>query len=152
MGTAEGRGSTSDSIDFDSRSAGFSVIAEAGAVARLWRFCPKLPLHRLAPRSRAARLVRAATATMLAARLAPSVARAARPSLKQHARCLTTKDHQPYLYELYTIPNALSALRIAAAPGVGWLVWEGHHDWAVAMRGRLVAHRRRMCARRCSCR
>ena len=69
---------------------------------------------------------------MLAARLAPSVARAARQSLKQHARCLTTKVTQPYLYELYTIPNALSALRIAAAPGVGWLVWEGHHDWAVA--------------------
>ena len=37
----------------------------------------------------------------------------------------------PYLYELYTVPNALSAMRIAAAPGIGWLVWEGHHDYAV---------------------
>ena len=64
---------------------------------------------------------------MLAARLAPSVARAARQSLKQNARCLTTKDTQPYLYELYTIPNALSALRIAA---LHFLL--GAHDQASA--------------------
>ena len=33
-----------------------------------------------------------------------------------------------------TVPNALSALRIAAAPAVGALVWNGHHD-AAALAG-----------------
>ena len=40
----------------------------------------------------------------------------------------------PGLYRVATVPNALSAFRIAAAPAVGVLVWHGHHD-AAALAG-----------------
>ena len=40
----------------------------------------------------------------------------------------------PGLYRVATVPNALSAFRIAAAPAVGALVWHGHHD-AAALAG-----------------
>lgn len=50
------------------------------------------------------------------------------PLLPQRSR------DDPGLYRVATVPNALSALRIAAAPAVGALVWHGHHD-AAALAG-----------------
>ena len=50
------------------------------------------------------------------------------PLLPQRSR------DDPGLYRVATVPNALSAFRIAAAPAVGALVWHGHHD-AAALAG-----------------
>ena len=50
------------------------------------------------------------------------------PLLPQRSR------DDPGLYRVATVPNALSAFRIAAAPAVGVLVWHGHHD-AAALAG-----------------
>ena len=72
-------------------------------------------------------------------RRAASTTTIARPRRLRH-RCrrrrssADTAVEDPGLYRVATVPNALSAFRIAAAPAVGALVWHGHHD-AAALAG-----------------
>ena len=47
-------------------------------------------------------------------------------------------EDDPGLYRVATVPNALSAVRIALAPAVGALVWHGAHD-AAALAGCVLA-------------
>ena len=64
-----------------------------------------------------------------------SRARAASGRRCRRRRILPQRSRDdPGLYRVATVPNALSAFRIAAAPAVGALVWHGHHD-AAALAG-----------------